>query len=174
MSETGKYLLLGAGTLLIVSLAVSGAKASHTASKLEVRLLPEKDRINWETVRVLLDVEVKNPTSGTLTLSNPVVRVVRDKKELKRIDLSGHRLVIHPESTRRISDPKERGGFGGRIVLEMPTAQIIAMFPDVAAALAGSGPPFRLDIGISMEVKAPHLPGFSRSETISLTLERPI
>lgn len=173
MKIKAKHILLSAAGLLLAALGVSAARAARTARHLEVKLIPERDRINLEVVRYYLDAVIRNRRKGTLRITHPVIRLKKAGQVLKTINLDGYGLNIRPESTLRLSDAEEDGGLGGRLVLQMPTAQILALFPELLAAITGQGPEFRIEVEVQMQVKAPGLPRFTHTEVIPLVINRP-
>ena len=173
MNIKAKHILLSAAGLLLASLSISAARTANTARHLEVKLIPERDRINLLVVRYHLDAVIRNRRKGTLRINHPVIRLKKAGQVLKTLNLEGYGLTIRPESTLRLSDAQEEGGLGGRLVLEMPTSQVLALFPEMLAAITGQGPEFRIEVEVQMQVKAPGLPRFTHTEVVPLVINRP-
>ena len=167
-----KHVIFAGLAIVGVSFIAASVKASNTGNRLEVSMQTRiKPSLSITTVWV--DATLVNPTKGSLLVSDPLVVLSRNNQTIKTINLSGHRLNIQPNSTTKLSDPVANGGIGGVIRIDLATADLITMFPDVLAAILGTGPSFVIRVDTTLKVKAPNLPAFIQRIPEQITVQSP-
>ena len=171
-----KHLVIGGLALTALAVTVAVARAVKTGTNLEFELLPKFRKLDFDGLVIEADAKFKNPTSGSLTLKNPLITLSNTGKdgkaaEIMRLDLAGKAITISAKASGKLSDADQ---LGSKLLIKVPYTNIVQMAPDLLKAVLGVSKPYVLDVVTTANVEAPGLPPFKFTDKQSIAIKSPL
>ena len=100
---TGTKVMAGIGIAGVTAASIRGMQLYGMGKKLQITHRAKLSKLGLLGMTLMFDVVIQNPTSSSLTIKYPVLKVMHDKKQLAASEVQNKDIVIKPNGTTEIN-----------------------------------------------------------------------